>query len=109
MLALNQISLSSYAFKKGCSFIGGMPYSNVLKGLNGQLVFMFNSKHSNNEFFQWVRINFDSNLYQEKELQYKGKSYSTVFLTIPQVINKKFLLTFRSFSKQGQHLLSFTK
>ena len=107
MLTLNHISVASYALKKHCSFIGGIPLNSVLTGLNGKLVFMFKPEHFGNEFFQWVRMTFDSNLYEEKTLFYKGCNYSAIFLTVPQKVHSKFLLNFQKFSKQGEQLITF--
>jgi hypothetical protein len=52
-------------------------------------------------------MNFDSNLYEEKTLFYKGSSYNAIFLTVPQKIHSKFLLNFQKFSKQGNQLITF--
>lgn len=107
MLTLNHLALSSYAFKKGCSFFGGLPLSSVISGVNGKLVFLFKPKYFGNEFFQWIRINFDANLYEEKPLQYKGITYRSIFLTVPQKVQKKFLLSFRQFSNKANQLVTF--
>jgi len=107
MLTINHNSLASYALKNHCSFIGGIPFASVIKGVNGKLVFMFLPKHFGNEFFQWIRINFDSNLYEEKHLQYKGKTYRSIFLTVPQKVQTKFLLSFRQFSNKSNQLITF--
>jgi len=107
MLTLNHVSVASYALKNHCSFIGGIPYNSVIKGVNGKLVFMFKPQHFGNEFFQWIRMNFDSNLYEEKALQYKGITYRSIFLTVPQKVQTKFLLSFRQFSKNSNQLVTF--
>jgi hypothetical protein len=107
MLTINHASLSSYAFKKGCSFVGGIPLASAIKGINGKLVFMFKPKYFGNEFFQWIRINFGSNLYEEKHLLYKGNSYRSIFLTVPQKVQQKFLLSFRQFSNNSNQLVTF--
>jgi len=107
MLTISHFSVASYALKNHCSFIGGIPLTSVLTGLNGKLVFIFKPHFFGNEFFQWVRMNFDSNLYEEKTLFYKGSSYNAIFLTVPQKIHSKFLLNFQKFSKQGNQLITF--
>jgi len=107
MLTINHNALASYALKNHCSFIGGFPFISLLSGANGRLVFMFKPKHFGNEFFQWVRINFDSNLYEEKHLIYKGNSYQTIFLTVPQKVQQKFLLSFRQFANKSNQLITF--
>ncbi|MCP5061091.1 MAG: hypothetical protein GY936_01325 [Ignavibacteriae bacterium] len=103
----NVISISSFAFRNGCSFIGGHYYSNVLKGYAGEIIFMFNPQHKGNYFFQWVRSNFDSSDYSEQLLNYKGKSYNSVFIKIPQNIDRKFLLSFKQFSSKINHLVNY--
>ena len=107
MLTISHIALASYALKNHCSFIGGFPFASVISGVNGKLVFMFKPKYFGNEFFQWVRINFDSNFYEEKPLQYKGITYRSIFLTVPQKVQSKFLLSFRQFSNKSNQLVTF--
>lgn len=105
MFNINQ--LASFAFKNHCSFFGGKPYSNVLKGYLGQLVFFFNPKHKNNYFYQWVRANFDHTDYIETTLFYKNAAYSVVFLKVHQEINSKFLFSFKAFTSKAKHLVSY--
>lgn len=107
MLTLNIISLASFAFKCGVSFIGGRPVNYVLSGHNGELVFFFKHKFFGNRFFQWVRCNFNSYEYLETQLKYRGKSYLVVFLLIPQKINSKFLYSFKSFVPKSINLITF--
>lgn len=107
MLNLNFKSVASFALKNHCSYVGGRPASDVLKGGNGEIIFFFSPQHSGNIFFQWIRMNFDSNEYFERELFYKNKSYQVLFLKIPQRISKKFLLNFRKFSNLAPHLLGY--
>ncbi|MCO6472308.1 MAG: hypothetical protein PHW27_12965 [Melioribacteraceae bacterium] len=97
----------SFAFRCGLSFVGGRPAQSVLNGYLGELVFFFQPHHFGNYFFQWVRINFDSQDYTETELKYKGKSYTVIFLKIPQKIDKKFLFAFKQFSKRHSHLVNY--
>jgi len=89
--------LASFAFKNNCSFIGGKPHCNVLNGQLGQLVFFFNPKYKNNYFYQWVRVNHNSQDYLETTLIYKNASYAVMFLEILQCIEKKFLYSFKNF------------
>ncbi|MFZ1290776.1 MAG: hypothetical protein WAR79_11840 [Melioribacteraceae bacterium] len=105
MYTINQIS--SFAFKYNCSYIGGKPHNNVLNGLLGQLVFFFNPEHNNNFFFQWLRLNHNSTEYFQTTLNYKGKSYAVIFLSIPQKIEKKFLKSFKQFSKKQTHFINY--
>jgi hypothetical protein len=105
MYTINQIS--SFAFKNHCSFIGGKLYNNVLSGSLGQLVFFFNLQHNNNYFFQWLRFNHNSEEYKQTTLVYKNKSYSVLFLNVPQKIEKKFLKSFFQFSKKHSHLVNY--
>lgn len=107
MTTISHKALSSFAFKNGASFIGGIPRPNVLRGTLGVLVFLFGPKHQNNFFISWVRANFDfGSDYQIKDLEYKGKRYQAVFLNVPQSVNKKFLLSFRSFN-QNHNLVTY--
>ena len=107
MLTINHNSIASYALKNHCSFIGGIPFNSVLSGVNGKIVFIFTPKFFGNDFFQWIRMNFDSNFYEEKTLQYKGISYQSIFLTVPQKVHSKFLLSFRQFSNKSNQLITF--
>ena len=68
---------------------------------------MFNPQQYGNYFFQWVRSNFDSSDYLEKLLVYKGKSYNSIFIKIPQKIDKKFLVSFKQFSSKANHLVNY--
>ena len=104
---LNVISVSSFAFRNGCSFIGGRYLPKVIKDYSGEIIFMFNPKLTGNYFFQWIRYNFDSTEYFEKILLYKGKSYISIFLKIPQKIDKKFLLSFKQFALKANHLVNY--
>jgi len=101
MLTISHFSVASYALKNHCSFIGGIPLTSVLTGLNGKLVFMFKPHFFGNEFFQWVRMNFDSNLYEEKTLFYKGSSYNAIFLTVPQKSTLSFYSIFANFQNKA--------
>jgi hypothetical protein len=103
----NVISVSSFAFRSGCSFIGGRYSISVLKGYHGEIIFMFNPQHKGNYFFQWVNQNFDSSDYFERLLTYKGKSYISIFLKIPQKIDRKFLLSFKQFISKANHLVNY--
>jgi hypothetical protein len=105
MVTISHKALAAFAFKQGASFIGGKPANDVLKGNLGVLVFMFTLKHKNNFFIMWVRENFDAVDYQEKILTWKGKKYQALFLHVPQVVSKKFLLPFRQFVQS--HYISF--
>ena len=107
MLTLNIISLASFAFKCGVSFIGGRSAESVLTGHAGELVFFFKPAYFGTLFFQWVRCNFNSSEYKETTLQYKGNSYSAIFLLIPQKINSKFLYSFKSFVPKSINLITF--
>ena len=104
---LNFISVASYALKNHCSFIGGRPAANILNGFNGEIIFMFKKDYLGNIFIQWVRCNYDSSLYKEKTLTYKGKDYAALFLLIPQKIPSKFLYGFKTFSKSCAYLLGY--
>ena len=104
---LNFKSVASFALKNHCSFYGGRPVSDVLKGFNGEIIFMFHKDYFGNFFFQWVRCNYDSLQYKEKTLTYKGKEYSALFLLIPQKIPSKFLYSFKTFSKSCAYLLGY--
>ncbi len=111
---LNFISVASFALKNHCSFIGGRPCLNVLTGIQGEIIFLFKSNFAagirpfgRNLFIQWIRWNFDSVNYQEQQLNYKSVQYVAVFLKVPHKINRKFLLTFKSFSQQAPHLLGY--
>lgn len=101
MMMYNIFALISYAFRCGCSFFGGRPYQSALKGYRGELVFMFKKHRFGNEFFAWVRSNFDSDDYQEKILFWKGKEYYSIFLLTPYVVHSKFLFAFKQFAKHG--------
>ena len=54
MLTLNIVSLASFAFKCGVSFIGGRSAESVLTGHAGELVFFFNHAYFGNLFFLWL-------------------------------------------------------
>ena len=107
MLNLNFISVASFALKNHCSFVGGRPCLNVLTGIQGEIIFLFKANFAGNLFIQWIRWNFDSANYQEQQLNYKSVQYAAVFLKVPHKINRKFLLTFKSFSQQAPHLLGY--
>ena len=107
MVNLNFVSVASFALKNHCSFIGGRPANNVLKGFNGEIIFLFKKDYFGNLFIQWVRYTFDSSQYQEKILTYKGKEYAAIFLLIPQKIPLKFLLNFKSFARLAPHRLGY--
>ena len=107
MLTLNTISLASFALRCGVSFIGGRSAESVLTGHAGELVFFFKHAYFGTLFFQWVRCNFNSFEYKETTLKYKGKSYSVIFLLIPQKINSKFLYSFKSFVPKSINLITF--
>ncbi len=104
---LNFVSVASFALKNHCSFIGGRPASNVLKGFNGEIIFLFKKDYFGNLFIQWVRYTFNSSQYQEKILVYKGKEYAAIFLLIPQKIPSKFLHNFKTFSKSCAYHLGY--
>lgn len=106
-MCINVNSMASFALKNHCSYIGGRSLNSVMSPYQSEIIFFFKKSFFGNYFFQWVRSNFDSDLYQEKELIYKGSSYSVLFLKIPQRINKKFLLSFFKFSKKHAHLIGY--
>lgn len=106
-MSINVNSIASFAFKNHCSYFGGRSISSVISPYQGELVFLFKNNFFGNLFFQWIRWNFDSDLYQEKELIYKGNSYISIFLKVPQRVNKKFLFNFRKFSKLHPHLIGY--
>lgn len=107
MYNININSLASFALRNGVSFIGGRSSVNVLSGTLGELVFMFSPQYAGNIFFQWVYQNFNSKLYSEKYLVWHGKIYHSIFLKIPQNIDKKFLLSFRYFVEYSTHLVNY--
>ena len=107
MITLNMKALSSFAFRHGCSYIGARPKSSVLTGIQGEVVFLFKPNHFGNMFFQWVRENFDSCHYLEKELQYHSSKYYALFLQVPQSVSKKFLYPFRQFVGICNHKITF--
>ena len=99
MLAIKNTKLCSAAFRAGVSYIGGKPDVSVLGGTLGKLYFLFMPKHFGNDFFQFIRMNFDSNLYEEFEIIWRGRKYETISLTVPQIVPAKFLVSFREFSR----------
>lgn len=99
--------LSSFAFRCGCSFIGGRPFTGVLTGKLGEIVFFFKPHHYGNKFFKWIKQNFNSREYDERILIWKGQQYYSVFLTIQPKIDKKFLLSFRNFINKSTHLVNY--
>jgi hypothetical protein len=107
MITLNMKSLSSFAFRYGCSYIGARPKSMVLSTIQGELVFLFKSEHFGNTFFLWVRENFDSCHYSEKKMEYHSNTYYALFLQIPQNVTKKFLYPFRQFVGICNHRITF--
>jgi len=104
---LNISALVSFALRNHCSFIGGKPFNRVLAGLRGQLVFFFKPEHQYNLFFMWVRSNFDHEDYSKTTLFYRGKEYAVIFLSVPHNIKRKFLFSFRTFSKRHHHLINY--
>ena len=106
-MSININSLASFAFKNHCSFLGGRSLNSVMSPYQSEIIFFFKPSFFGNLFIQWVRWNFDSDLYAEKELTYKGQSYLTLFLKVPQRVNKKFLYSFRIFSKKHPHLIGY--
>lgn len=99
--------LSSFAFRCGCSYVGGRPCSAVLHGQLGEMVFFFRPKRFGNFFFQWVRMEHDAREYKETYLKFKGKKYAVVFLKVSPKISKKFLLAFRQFVSLQTHLVNY--
>lgn len=106
-MVININQLASYAFKNHCSYFGGKPYSSVLTGEQSQLYFFFNPKYINNNFFMWVRSNFDSRQYAETTLIYKNSAYSVVSLKTQMEVNKKFLFSFKQFTRISKHLVNY--
>ena len=107
MIALKMKSLSSFAFRHGCSYFGARPKPMVLSTVQGELVFLFKPEHYGNTFFQWVRENFESCHYSETEYEYHSNTYCAVFLQIPQNVTNKFLFPFRQFVAICNHKITF--
>lgn len=99
--------IASFAFRNGCSYVGGRPCSAVLHGQLGEMVFFFKPDRLGNYFFQWVRMEHDARDYKETFLKYKGNKYAVVFLKVSPKISKKFLLAFRQFVSLQTHLVNY--
>lgn len=106
-MVININQLASYAFKNHCSFFGGKPYNNVLNGEQSQLFFFFNPKYKNNDFFMWVRSNFDARQFEETTLIYKNEAYSVISLKTQMLVNKKFLFSFKHFTNKAKHIVNY--
>jgi hypothetical protein len=103
MPSYNIFYLVSYAFRSGCSFFGGRPALSVLSGVHGEFVFLFKPDKYGNIFFQWVRWNHDSTMYEEKTLFWRGQEWKAIFLKTYFHIPSKFLFAFRQFAKFGKN------
>lgn len=95
----------SLALRAGCSFFGGKPFLSVPYGRRGQLVLLFR-KPLNPYFFFFLLKNYSAENITLKAVEYKGVLYHGVFVAIPFRVTKKFLFSFRKFSKHHHHLIS---
>lgn len=101
------LTVGSFALRCRVSFIGGRPFVDVLRGTHSQIIFMFRPENSfSNLFFKYVRDCYPD-LFEIRKLVYRNQEYISIFLNIPQRINKKFLFSFRNFSKKCNHLIYY--